>query len=81
MRAVLGLLCWSLSKLIRQCTQLLGERHHQLWVAINLVDKFREHGNELFDTPFRSKQACNLAKPLNRVHLGVWILTTKIIDE
>lgn len=76
MHTIFGFLCRGTSlKVLCEASKLFSESHHELWVAVNLINQLREHWNELFDAAFGAKQVGNLTQPLDRVHLGVRVLT------
>ena len=81
MRAILGFFVHRWAKMIRELAKLLSKRHHELWIAVNLIDQLSQHRNQLFNAAFRSKQVRNLIKSLNRVHLRIGVLTAQIVDQ
>ena len=61
--------------------KLLSPVHHEFWVRVNFVDKFREHGSKFLNRAFRSQKLGNLLQSLDRVKLRVGVFRAQVVDE
>ena len=67
--------------MVSKSAKLLSEGHHELWVAVDLVNQLSQHGDEFLNAALRAKQVGDLTESLDRVHLGVWVLAAKVVDQ